>query len=93
MVNPAPAPGAGAVATKSPPTGVNMSASRGGMPSFADFSLRHPGSPYNLSMSFGHGTFAAAAAAAAAISAPVNAISDHHTVTLAELFFNGRRFV
>ena len=78
-------------AAKSPPSAVNLSASRGGMPSFADFSMRHPASPYNLSMSFGHGTFAAAAAAAAALSAPAtNAASDVHNITLAELFFNGK---
>ena len=92
MVNPAPNSGAGAASTKSPPTGVNMSTSRGGIPSFADFSLRHPGSPYNLSMSFGHGTFAAAAAAAAVMSTS-SATSDHHTVTLAELFFNGKKSI
>ena len=83
VVNPSPT-----VAAKSPPAAaVGLSASRGGMPSFADFSMRHPASPYN--MSFGHGSFAAAAAAAAALSAPATA-AEMHTITLAELFFNGK---
>ena len=81
-------PSSAAAAAKSPPTigGHNLTSSRG-MPSFTDFSMRHPASPYNMSMSFGHGTFAATAMSVPAI-APT---ADAPTLTLAELFFRGEQ--